>query len=152
MAEVVKFEVQGLKQLGEKLAQMSDEMADKIARRSASAGARLIRDAARRNAPVDTGNLKAAIVYKYNRKSTLTAGYNVATRVGTTRDIKAAKAGTGALGKDAWYAFLLEYGTVKMAPRPFMGPALDSNAQKATNVMKEKLEELINKEWAKNGT
>ena len=147
MAEIVKFEVQGLKQLGEKLAQMSDEMSDKIARRSASAGARLIRDA-----PVDTGNLKAAIVYKYNRKSTLTAGYNVATRVGTTRDIKAAKAGSGALGKDAWYAFLLEYGTVKMAPRPFMGPALDSNAQKATNVMKEKLEELINKEWAKNGT
>lgn len=114
-------------------------MALKASRQAVAAGASVVRKAARQAAPKDTGNLEKAIVMKRKRVTNLTEEYNVAIRVGKRQDIKNAKAGKGALGKDAFYARFLEFGTVKMSPRPFLGPALETNVNQATEAMKKRL-------------
>ncbi|QAY69990.1 HK97-gp10 family putative phage morphogenesis protein [Xylanimonas protaetiae] len=58
-------------------------------------------------APVDTGNLRASI----------------------SMDVEATDSTVSAeIGPTASYGLFLEVGTSRMAPRPFMGPALDRNA------------------------
>lgn len=131
--------VSGLRELGEALRGLSQDMALKASRQAVAAGASVVRKAARQAAPKDTGNLEKAIVMKRKRFTNITEEYNVAIRVGKRQDIKNAKAGKGALGKDAFYARFLEFGTVKMSPRPFLGPALEANVNQATEAMKKRL-------------
>lgn len=131
--------VSGLRELGEALRGLSQDMALKASRQAVAAGASVVRKAARQAAPKDTGNLEKAIVMKRKRYTKLTEEFNVAVRVGKKQDIKNAKAGKGALGKDAFYARFLEFGTVKMSPRPFLGPALEANVNQATEAMKKRL-------------
>lgn len=52
-------------------------------------------------------------------------------------------------GGDTWYWRLLEFGTVKMAARPFMRPALQNNTQAATDAFANALGTEIDKELAK---
>lgn len=137
MANSIKIE--GLRELGEALRGLSSDMALKAARQATAAGASVVRKAARQNAPKDTGNLEKAIVMKRKRVTNYTEEYNVAVRVGKKSDIKKAKAGTGPLGKSAYYASFLEFGTVKMSPRPFLGPSLEANINQATEAMKKRL-------------
>jgi HK97 gp10 family phage protein len=85
---------------------------------------------------------------KRKRETNLTEEYNVALRAGTTLDVKNAKAGTGKLGKDAFYGRFVEFGTVKMPPRPFMAPALSENIQPATDAMKKRLTARLKKAGA----
>lgn len=132
-------QVSGLRELGEALRGLSQDMALKASRQAVAAGASVVRKAARQAAPKDTGNLEKAIVMKRKRFTNITEEYNVAIRVGKRQDIKNAKAGKGALGKDAFYARFLEFGTVKMSPRPFLGPALEANVNQATEAMKKRL-------------
>jgi HK97 gp10 family phage protein len=146
MAE--KFSVSGLKELQAAMNRLSSDMAGKIARQATAAAAGVVRKSARDNAPVDTGNLKASIVMKRKRSTNLTEEYNVAVRAGKKSDVKKAKGGTGKLGKDAYYARFVEFGTVKMTPRPFLSPALSNNVQQATDAMKKRLEARLKKAGA----
>lgn len=52
-------------------------------------------------------------------------------------------------GGDTWYWRLLEFGTAKMAARPFMRPALQNNTQAATAAFANALGAEIDKELAK---
>lgn len=70
-----------------------------------------VADRARNLVPVDTGKLKATIRVRRLKDETV---LNVRTYAGN-RD----KGG-------AFYAHMVEYGTVKMAKKPFLRPALDS--------------------------
>lgn len=142
MADV---KVQGLLQLGEAMRGLSADMAGKVARQAAAAGASVVRKAARAKAPKDTGNLQASIVMKRMAETDLTAEYVVTPRRGKTRDVKAAKAGKGALGKDAFYARFQEFGTVKEPAQPFLRPALEQNVQQATDAMAKRLKQRIEK-------
>jgi HK97 gp10 family phage protein len=146
MAE--KFSVSGLKELQAAMNKLSADMAGKIARQATAAAAGVVRKAAKANAPVDSGNLKAAIVMKRKRSTNLTEEYNVAVRAGKKSDVKNAKAGTGKLGKDAYYARFVEFGTVKTPPNPFLAPALSDNVQQATDAMKKRLEDRLKKAGA----
>lgn len=128
---------------------LSDDMRTKVARQAVAAGAGVVRKAARANAPVDSGNLQAAVVMKRVRDTNLTEEYIVTPRRGKTRDGKAAKRGNGKLGKDAYYARFVEFGTVKMPARPFMRPALEDNVQRATQAIAERLAARIKKVTAK---
>lgn len=67
--------------------------------------ARVERDA-KALAPVDTGNLRSSIH----------------TTVSAT-----ARSARGEVGTDVHYAPYVEYGTSRMAPQPFIGPASDRN-------------------------
>ena len=143
-----KFDISGLKELQLAMNRLSGDMAGKIARQATAAAAGVVRKAAKNNAPVDTGNLKAAIVMKRKRETNLTEEYNVAVRAGKKSDVKNAKAGKGRLGKDAYYFRHIELGTVKMTPRPFLGPALSENIQPATDAMKKRLTARLQKAGA----
>ena len=128
---------------------LSEDMRKKVARQAVAAGAGVVRKAAREKAPVDTGNLKASLVMKRVKDTNLTEEYIVTPRKGRTRDVKAAKRGKGALGKDAYYARFVEFGTVKVPARPFIRPALEENVQRATNAIADRLRARIKKVTAK---
>lgn len=89
-------------------ARQINEKASQVVRRVASN----IVAISQREVPVDTAATKNSITAVGPGGGPLTKGDLVAE-----------------IGPSTWYAPLLEYGTVKMAPRPFMGPALDSQQQ-----------------------
>lgn len=66
-----------------------------------------VQAAAQAAAPVDTGNLRASI-----GTDVTDAGGVVAAEIGPTAN----------------YGAFVEFGTSRMAPHPYMGPALDANA------------------------
>lgn len=146
MAE--SFRIDGLRDLQKAMNTLSADMAGKIARQATAAGAGVVRKAARQNAPKDTGNLQAAVVMKRVRNTPLTDEYIVSVRQGKTSDVKRAKTGKGALGRDAFYARFVEFGTVKTPPQPFMGPALRDNITPATEAMKTRLRARLKKAGA----
>lgn len=142
MADTVHIE--GLQALGQALSGLKADMQKKAARQAVAAGAGVVRAAARRTAPVDTGNLSKAVIMKRVPRTKLTEEYLVAVRHGKTSDIRKAKAGDRtAMGKDAYYARFIEFGTVKMPARPFMAPALSENVEKASTAMRERLRKRI---------
>lgn len=140
---VTDVKISGLRELGQRMQALSADIAGKIARQATAAGAGVVRKQARQNAPRDTGNLQAAIVMKRVRDIALTEEYVVAVRKGKTKDVKAAKAGEGRLGKDAFYARFVEFGTVKLPARPFLRPALENNIGPATEAMAKRLKARI---------
>lgn len=144
---MAKVKISGLSELGAAMRNLSADMTGKVARQATAAGAGVVRKAARAGAPVDTGNLQAAVVMKRVPKgqTQLTEEYLVTPRVGKKRDAVAGKAGTGKRGKDAFYARFVEFGTVKMPARPFMRPALENNTQAATDAIAKRLRERIEK-------
>lgn len=147
MAEV--SEVKGLRELGEALRGLSADMAGKIARQALAAGAGVARKAIKARVPVDSGNLQAAIVMKRVRGSALTEEYVVAVRKGKTRDARAARSGTGKLGKDAFYARFQEFGTVKAPAQPFIRPGFEESVPRATQAIAQRLKQRIDKARAK---
>jgi len=140
-----RFEVAGLRQLGEAMRGLSEDVRTKVARQAVAAGASVVRKAARDKAPVDSGNLKASMIMKRIRETNLTEEYIVTPRKGKTRDGKAAKRGQGKLGKDAYYARFVEFGTVKVPARPFIRPAMEDNVQRATQAIADRLAARIKK-------
>jgi HK97 gp10 family phage protein len=53
--------------------------------------------------------------------------------------------------RDAFYWRFLEFGTVKMAARPFMRPAFDVSSQQALSLITNKLAAEVEKEAANLG-
>lgn len=154
----VTMQVEGLRELGEKLKTLSQDVGLKATRGAALAGAQVVKNAAKQKAPKDTGNLEAAILVKWikNNGNKNISKYIVGVRSGkgkrfgeieggTTQDVKDAKAGTGKLGKEAFYWWFHEFGTVKMPARPFLVPAFEQNQNQAIDAMKKRLEQRIKK-------
>lgn len=77
-------------------------------------------------APVDTGNLKSSI------------GTSDLRAMGTSGSIEAE------IGPTANYGIYLEFGTSRMAPQPFMGPALEKNSPAFEQAMAEIAERALN--------
>ena len=53
---------------------------------------------------------------------------------------------TAYAGTDVFYGRMVEFGTVKMPPRPFMRPALDAGGQEAVNAIATNLADGIERE------
>lgn len=147
MAESVQ--IKGLRELGERMRSLSADMAGKVARQATAAGAGVARKNIKARAPVDTGNLQAAVVMKRVRDTNLTEEYVVAVRKGKTRDAKAGKAGTGRKGKDAFYAGFNEFGTVKMPAQPFVRPGFEESVKPAADAIAKRLKQRLDKAGAK---
>jgi HK97 gp10 family phage protein len=142
---VATVDVKGLRDLGLQMRSLSADMAGKIARQAMASGAGVSRKSIKARVPVDTGNLKAAVIMKRVRDSRLTEEYVVAVRKGKTRDAKAAKKGEGKLGKDAFYAHMVEFGTVKMRAQPFVRPGFEESIDPATKAIAKRLKQRIEK-------
>jgi HK97 gp10 family phage protein len=137
--------VQGLRELGFAMRELSSDIAGKVARQATAAGASVARKNIKARAPVDTGNLRAAVVMKRERQTNLTEEYVVAVRKGKRRDVAAAKKGEGKLGKDAYYAHMVEFGTVKTPAQPFIRPGFEESAQPAVEAIAKRLKQRIDK-------
>lgn len=146
--QTTSVRIDGLRELGERMRSLSADMAGRVARQATAAGASVTRKAIRDRAPRDTGNLAAAVVLKRVRDTALTAEYVVAVRKGRARDVKAAKAGTGRLGKDAFYARFVEFGTVHAPAQPFIGPGFDESKEQAAQAIARRLKQRLDKAGA----
>jgi HK97 gp10 family phage protein len=151
-------EVKGLAELEKFLDALPEKVQVKIARNAMSAGARVIRDEAKRLAPVKTGALRSSV--------------RVSTRQQINGQITATiRAGGKTKTGDAFYAHFVEYGTephaIKPRPkglfkvlkiggvfvrsvnhpgakaRPFMRPAFDASALKSVDAFAAQLSKRI---------
>ena len=147
---MVRAEVKGLRELGEKLKELSTKEALKIAKSATGGAAQVIKKKAKQKAAiaerpyivkqnkgdqgilVQPGNVPKNIIAK-KIKSNLTSEHIVAVR-GKRKDGYANRVG-----------ILMEFGTVKQAPRPFMRPALYNGKNEAIEVMKKRIADGIKK-------
>ena len=156
MANDLAFSMKGLKELEARLNELSAEVAGKISVRAVADAARLVRDSARRKAPiaeeaylasgsgksrlkgegvlVQPGNVPRNIIMKRKKRVALAASYVVTVR-GKQKNGYASRIGA-----------LIEYGTVSQPPRPFMAPALRENIEPATRAMAKRIAQQLKKQ------
>lgn len=150
----VTVKIEGLVELNEKMRKLGAAVGTKIARSATNAGAQVVKKQAIRLAPewdfgphklkvggetvtVPPGNLKKNIVVKRIARSELTSEHIVTVR-GKRKDNFAAR-----------YGRLVEYGTVKMSPEPFMRPAFEQEKGFAVQAIIGRVKKGIDKEWNK---
>jgi HK97 gp10 family phage protein len=137
--------VTGLKELQAALKALPANIARNVLRGAVNAGATVIREEAKARAPrysgppikgqPPPGTLKRALYQKQIREksSAVLQTFFVGVRQG--RSAKKTKKGS----IDAWYARFLEFGTSKMAARPFMRPAFEAKKMAAVQAIKDYL-------------
>ena len=128
-----KFKMEGLSELQSSLRKLPDKLRENALKNASAAGARVIRDDAKRRVPVDSGQLRDSIVVARTFRQ---RGRRVRLRGAVVIGIK---------GGARFYAHLIEFGTSRRAAEPFMRPALDAMAPKALKAMAGKLAKEINK-------
>lgn len=151
MANSELIHVQGLDQLARALRGLPTRVARNSLRGAVYAGAKLIRDEARLKAPVASeaqakqeppGTLRRSVIMKQipqlsnNERQT----FFVTVRHGKKYRNQGKR---GGLSQDAWYWRFVEFGTVKMAARPFLRPAFESKKHQALAAIKNRLSERI---------
>ena len=131
MSDSMSIKVDGLADLEAQLLELGSAGAKRSVRKGLRAMSNVVRDEARRRAPVETGLLQKSI---RTADTGITAtGWSFAVDV---RD-------------QAFYGRFLEYGTSKMAARPFMRPAAESAAAPAVEAFQEVTAAAIEAEWDK---
>ena len=147
--EVVRIE--GLDNLKRKLSEVPKAMRKRVLRNALAAGAREVRDVAKRNAPVMT--LGTSLNVPYRKPGTVKQAIRVRTSkadrragdVGVFVNVRPAKAGQrGAKNpNDPFYWRFLEFGTRKMPARPFLQRAT-SALPNALTIFQERVAKWIN--------
>lgn len=152
---IVTVRVDGLQDLLQRMRDLNSKTKRKFIRSGALAGANVIKKAVQQRAPVRTGELKAAISTRRSRKFSDTAkGYEqrdvgiFKVRGGkyanTARNRRLGRVGkTFEVDPPSYYWRFLEFGTVRMAPHPFMRPGFDQSKQQAANATIAKLRKDI---------
>lgn len=155
------IEVEGLKALDEALGQLPQSIGRAVMRRTLQAAGDPIADAARTMAKERTGQLRESIAVSTKVKNSVgMAEFAAAKRAGlgdgaarsALRDARRAAKAAGEVSymemfvgpsTRAPHAHLVEFGTVNMAPRPYLRPAWDSNKDRALGIIKRELGEQI---------
>jgi HK97 gp10 family phage protein len=134
----------GFDELAKKLKELGPKVAKNGLRRATSAGAAIVRNDARARAPVDTGEMKRDIMMKRERDArggdTTGAVYTVYVRSGKKSRMAGKKRD---VDRDSFYWKFLEFGTNKMAARPFLRPAFEANKEGAIEAIGKSLDETI---------
>lgn len=118
-------EVKGLEDLIAKLNSLPEKLEKKVIRSAVRKGANIIRDKARSYVPVDSGELRKSITVSGAKYKKGTIAFAIKPRKNKKRGIT------------VFYGKFIEFGTSKMAAKPFMRPAYDE-------AEKEVLETVIN--------
>lgn len=166
MANDFEFELKGLDELRAKMKLVSDEAvgkggklalrrASEVVRKSAVAGAARLDDSKTAN------NISKNIVVRANsRMNKRSNGDSIGYRVGVlggARDysahgeIKTGKSASENPGGDTFYWRFLEFGTQKIAARPFMRPALAYSVDAATDTFLNEMEKALDRAIKKGG-
>lgn len=144
--------IEGLRELTRALNELPDRVAKNGLRAAVYAAARVIRTEARQRAPVaerpmrpnqpKPGTLRRAIIMKHLREQS--GRHRQTFAITVRRGKKYRNQGKKKnLSQDAWYWHFIEFGTTKMAARPFLRPALESKRLQAVSAIKNKLLERI---------
>jgi HK97 gp10 family phage protein len=129
----VQFKLDGDKKLAENLKKINRTAQGRALREAAKQGAEVIVQEAKRRAPVDTGTLRDSIRSKFVKRRS---------------DSVTVEIGPGPKG---YYGYFLEFGTSKMAARPFLRPAMDECNQRAAEETQHTMVEAVLEEVAKAG-
>jgi HK97 gp10 family phage protein len=156
MADTISVKMTGIDELNKKLEGLKYDVQRKGGRFALRKAAQVVRDAARQNAQaVDdsaTGrSIAKNITEKWNgrlNKQTGDLGFRVGVQGGAK--VPQDNADEGAGGPTPHWR-LLEFGTEKMAARPFFSRALPENAQKATDVFIDQFGRAIDRALKKAG-
>ena len=150
MAEKTTVQVLGLRELGEAMRELAEDINLKIARAATNAGAQVIKKRAvdnalkiqRGEADMDGEYLAPNIIVRRQRRPTsgLTSQHAVTLRhKGKIVDPAKHNANPYAVG------IMNEFGTVKMSAQPFMRPAFDSGKAEALDAIVKRLKQRIDK-------
>ena len=155
MGNVVNFQVQGIKEMNARIAALQREFGSKSVpagawvMRALHDGARVIRDEAKRRAPVlrvpdprrTAGELKNGIVEHASREQWNTVYVRVRTRgyiFGAGLDSSKNKKSSSRAGNPNYW-WLVEFGTSKAPAQPFLRPAFESKKGEALNAIRNSL-------------
>lgn len=173
MKETMRLE--GFAQLEDALRELPKATGKNCIRRALARAAAPIVAAAKAKAPArpGSGHLREAIIFtkvKFTGGNAGKQAYAEAMRQGKTRaeaadaaheaNIEAAAeaggaqmiSGIGQIGIDtkvAYYGHFVEFGTVKMTPKPFLRPAWDAGKYRAAQAIRDTLKEEIDKAVAR---
>lgn len=153
-------QIKGLAELNRALAELPPRLARNVLRGSVAAGAAVIRQEAKERAPryagevvaghPPPGTLKRAIYSAQARRlsSLLEQVYHVGVVSGKRAKVGKAKSGKAKSGKskDAYYWRFVEFGTVKMAAKPFLRPAFEAKKLEAVEAIRRYMAERIARE------
>jgi HK97 gp10 family phage protein len=159
----VTMKITGAKEIADALRKLPEKMDRKVLEDGLLTGARLIRDDAKARAPLlqvpdarrVRGALRKAIQAIRARPEGFAAQVVVKVRRLTGRQIANFKRKTGkgsaANPNDVFYASFIEFGTSKMAARPYLRPAFQSMKEKAVAAAIARFRERIQAEVVKLG-
>src|SRR5574337_608603 len=150
--------IDGLRELKRALEELPKAIGRNVLRGAVRAGAQLIRKEAQQRAPVYTGDvskghpppgtLKRAVYQKQINE--LSSATRQTFFVGVRKGNKYRNQGkSGKLSQDAYYASWVEFGTSKMAARPFLRPAFEAQKNAAVEAIRDYLAKHIPEEAAK---
>lgn len=163
---IITVSIKGGPELAAKLKKLSDNVAGKALENAVVSGALLIQNAAKKKAPVQTGNLRRSLhIGGYTEKSDIGKGaetglIEIKTKTGKSFKRKRYKGTTGTdvggnkssrnsaevlVGTNVEYAAMLEFGISKMTPRPYLRPALDEKANAVAKEIGKALKILLGK-------
>lgn len=143
--------VSGLDEIGRALKDFPQIIGQKYLRRATFTAAALIESDAISRAPVRTGALRDHIAIFKRSSDGNTAHYAIGVRgIRLNRKIKKvlrilrrANGTRTAIAGDTYYWKYLEFGTAKMAARPFLRPAFEAQKEAATQVFRTSLAEGV---------
>jgi HK97 gp10 family phage protein len=139
-----KQNLTGFKELAEKLKQLPKKVAKNGLRRAVSSGAAIVRNAARKRAPVDTGEMKRDIMMKREKdkqgSGTTGAVYSVYVRSGKKSRLAGKKRD---VERDSFYWKFVEFGTKTIPAQPFMRPGFEESKGEAIGAIGKSLDETI---------
>ena len=150
-------QIQGLSELNQALSELPQRLARNVLRGSVAAGAAVIRREARERAPryagqvaaghPPPGTLKRSIYSAQARRlsSLLQQVYHVGVVSGKRVKKSGRKSGRA---PNAYYWRFVEFGTVKMAARPFLRPAFEAKKMAAVEALRAYMAERIPREVA----
>ena len=159
--------IEGANQLLKKLERLPAKCQRKVYSQAVRAGGKVVLDAAKAKAPVDTGTLRRSLVLRTTpRKKRGEISYSVfpstkkepgligktkAEMVGSRGGGRTSRGGRrgGHKGADYYYPAALEYGTSRMSAKPFMRPAWDSTRGRALKAILGRLRIGIEREAKK---
>ncbi|OJW26900.1 MAG: hypothetical protein BGO49_21505 [Planctomycetales bacterium 71-10] len=130
--------VTGVEEIDRRMKTLVPRLQKKVIRQSMRKAMKIVAAATRARVPVDTGLLKASIkvrATKFKRRGRL--GVEV-------------RAGEGDFKGDTFYGGMVEYGTKRMPPRPFMAPAYDETKEQAKGVAMDEILAGIEREASRD--
>ena len=145
MTDAVSMQITGLAELTRTLGTLPAVLTKRVLLGAVASGASVIRQEAIRRAPYYTGSVQAGhpppgtlrkAIYqtRLSRECTPTREVWIVS-VKKGKALRAVKRGKKTVNLDAYYASWVEFGTAKMAARPFMRPAFETQKGNAFAAM-----------------